>query len=355
MQHILYNADRPVLVFDFEDMYLEVLDDTFLPFALRSRISTSNFTSRQTVQKSLRDIDAIKDFLSGRVLSFSRRNAKTILDVAMFPQHLSTNSRVSIALACCSLSMTDNFWTAKEGENLCFADVNLRRNKLSDASYPIAILGKHISATREELRSDIMGQGMFPKFWYRNNDKVELWKTDKMSDFSNTKAEIIVSDILDTTDIPHVRYHKKIRDDIVFAVSECFVTDDVSFVTAFDVTTYFGEDAVRAANVTDFANMCVLDYIFANMDRHAGNWGFLVDNKKNCIQSMAPLFDHNQALIADEFETDINDLLYEPTGSTFLETIKKFAFTANVDIDKSLLPEKCRARYDVYLKCKDGL
>ena len=79
MRYTLYNTDRKVLAFDFKDMYLEVLDDEFLPYALRGRICTSSCDTKADIKKTLHDIDAVKDFLSNRVLSFRRSNAKAIL------------------------------------------------------------------------------------------------------------------------------------------------------------------------------------------------------------------------------------------------------------------------------------
>lgn len=353
MRYTLYNTDRKVLAFDFKDMYLEVLDDEFLPYALRGRICTSSCDTKADIKKTLHDIDAVKDFLSNRVLSFRRSNAKAILNAAHFPQKISTNNRAQIALSCMSLSMTDNFWTKPDDtSDLKFADVNLRKNKLSDASYSIAILGKPVLATRDELRSDVMGQGMYSKFWKNVDDTVEIWKTDKTNTFVNTNAELQVSELLDTCDIPHVRYRREIRDGRVFAVSKCFVDDEMSFVTASDVAMSLISNDLLDFDATGFANMCVTDYVFANTDRHSDNWGFLVNNATNRITKMAPLFDHNQALVADYFGTDIRDLIYEPTGKTYAETLSEYAGVATLELDKDMLPKKCKERYLVYLNAK---
>ena len=158
----LMNGNKPVLEFSLEDMYINVLDNNFLPYELKDFIKTSNpFDFKKTVK----DLETFKDFLSSRVLLLSRENAKVILNVASLPQSLKTEDRIKIVLACKGLSMTDNFWIKEDGECKSFADVNLRNNKLSDASYEIAILGKHISATSEELRPDLYTIGMFPKYW----------------------------------------------------------------------------------------------------------------------------------------------------------------------------------------------
>ena len=91
--------------------------------------------------------------------------------------------------------------------------------------------------------------------------------------------------------------------------------------------------------------MVVADYVTVNTDRNVDNWGFLVNNETNDIKGFAPLYDLNQSLVADEFGTDINDLVYEPTKDTFLNSIRKWAQHSTLDFDKQDLPEKCKERW----------
>ena len=53
-----------------------------------------------------------------------------------------------------------------------------------------------------------------------------------------------------------------------------------------------------------FREMIVMDAAMANVDRHSGNYGFLVDNDTGEILRMAPLFDHNMACLPMMMETD---------------------------------------------------
>ena len=93
-------------------------------------------------------------------------------------------------------------------------------------------------------------------------------------------------------------------------------------------------------------DMCVLDYALANTDRHTGNWGVMV-NSENDIVSMAPMFDLNQALVADVFGTNVSDQLYEPTGITFTESIDKYAHESTIDFAKLTgIPEKIKKRIE---------
>ena len=303
----------------------------------------------------MRDISVVKDFFSGRVLNLSRENAKIILNVTNLPQSLRTDDRLKITFACRALNMEDNFWLKKEGENLFFSDVNLRKNSLSEKSYDIAILGHHISATVDELRSDLSSAGMFPKFWKRENGKVFLWKTDKFRG-ANSIAEIRTSEMINRTHAGDaVNYFLVEKDGLKFSVSECITTDQKSLIHAQDGIDYCNHNNLSFHEylsdlfgkeywITKFSNMCVYDYVFANTDRHSENWGFFV-NENNKIREMAPLYDFNQCLLADEFGTDIDSLIYEPTGLTFKETIEKYGCYRSIDFSGVNLSKECKKRW----------
>ena len=201
---------------------------------------------------------------------------------------------------------------------------------------------------------------MFAKTWRRSGNSVEMWKTDKMTGNINTLAEIRMSEMLDKSNVNHVKYKKETKDGLIFSVSKCFASNAKSFVCAQEVKDYCShigipfEKYIAEYFPEDFANMAVVDYVFANTDRHFENWGFLVDNETNEITSFAPLFDHNQALIADEFNTNIDELIYEPTGSLFLSSLKNTSKMATLQLDKDALPEKCRIRYEKYLYFRES-
>ena len=92
--------------------------------------------------------------------------------------------------------------------------------------------------------------------------------------------------------------------------------------------------------------MAAIDYMFSNTDQHLENFGFLVDNKTNQIVNMAPLCDHNQALVADVLENDISDLLYEPTGKTLKESAELCFADANLKMDWNKCEERGLLEFD---------
>lgn len=349
MARLLMNGDIPVLRYNDNYTKLEVLNNDFLPFSLRDYIKT---TDSMDLDKCIDDINTLRDYLAGRVIKYNRENAKTILNVASLSQSLNQKEKLKIVEACNGLTMTDNFWIKDEGDNRLFKDVCLRNNKLSEASYIIAILGKHISATREELKPDLTTLGMFAKYWKRSESgKVELWKTDKTTENINTNAEILVSDILEGSNVNYVKYRKEHKDDKDFAVSECIASNDVSYIHMIEIAdwcAHTGRDFLRLMNQyfkDDFYKMCLVDYVIFNTDRHIENWGVLVDNSTNEIISLAPLMDHNQALIADYMGIDIDELIYEPMNKTFAESVEIAAKQVKLELDESKLPDKCLKRY----------
>ena len=92
--------------------------------------------------------------------------------------------------------------------------------------------------------------------------------------------------------------------------------------------------------------MAAIDYMFSNTDRHLENFGFLVDNKTNQIVDIAPLYDHNQALVADVLENDILDLLYEPTGKTLKESTELCFTDTNLEMDWNKCEERGLLEFD---------
>lgn len=343
---ILMNGDTPVLYFSLDDYVIKVLNNDFLPYPLKDFIKSTQFTGPADLAKNGRCMDVLKDFLSGRILNLSKSNAKEILNSAGLQSVMKTSERIKICIACRGLSITDNFWIKEDVEQIRFSDVNLRKKHLRDAAFEVSVLGHVLSVSKEILKPDIGTQGMFAKTWNRAENKIELWKTDRTDEKINTKAEIRVSEILDKTSVPHVKYSGLEKDGVYMAVCECIANDDISLVSGQDLKDWCEHTKkdfmsyIQSINKTLFAQMVVADYLLSNTDRHLENFSFLVDNKTNEIINMAPLYDHNQALVADLLGNDVSDLIYVPTGKTLKESAEAFFADADLRIDWDALKKE---------------
>lgn len=345
---ILMYQNTPVLQYDLEkSICIQVLNNNLLPFALRDYIKDIEPDSGLfNTEELMSTVFALRDFLSCRVLNLSRENAKAILKTAAFPQSLKTEDRIRIVESCRGLSMSDSYWLKKEDEPITFEDINLRTKSLSDAAFEISIEGKILSVSRDILVPDLGTQGMFAKTWHRNKDgAVELWKTDKTDNCLCTKAEIQMSNILDCTGISHVPYLPKFLHGKLLAICENVASDKYSMVTASDFKEWCNHtnrdflQEVERLSLTDFANMCVADYLFGNADRHMENFAFYMDKDGN-LRGMVPLFDHNQALLPDLFGTNVGELFYEPTETTMLEAAAKYYRFTDLKINWNALQEQ---------------
>lgn len=76
-----------------------------------------------------------------------------------------------------------------------------------------------------------------------------------------------------------------------------------------------------------FREMIVMDAVMANVDRHAGNYGFLVDNDTGEILRMAPLFDQNMACLPMMMEHDDFDeylsMIGPKIGASFVSIARR--------------------------------
>lgn len=347
---LLMNEDREVLKFDFEDMYMEVLNNQYLPFALKDYLATSDYSTKESIKNSSHQLYVLKDYLANRTLSLSKENAKQILNALALPQSSKIDEKLKIVYACQGLSMTDNIWIKEEDDKRTFSEVNLRNNHLKDAAVPISLLGFNISSTNDILAPDISTGGMFAKTWYRGETGIELWKTDKTTDGINTKAEVQASKLLDNTNVNHVHYELFQLDGKYVCKCKNLASDDISLVDGYELSDYCVHhntdllSYMETYYLKDMSKMCVIDYILGNTDRHLGNIQFFVDNKTNEITDIAPLIDHNQSLIADIFKTDIKDIRYELTNMTLFESACKYYNYSGLQIDVDKFPKKCVER-----------
>lgn len=119
--------DTEILYFDLDDFVVTVIRNDLLAFCLRSDIKEPD---------SLKDIphnvQAVKSYLSSRILSRSRDNAKQIYAAFQIPQLDTIDNRVNICIKCRGVSIQDSYWIRKDNEKVGWSDINIRQNKLGD-------------------------------------------------------------------------------------------------------------------------------------------------------------------------------------------------------------------------------
>ena len=121
-----------VLYFNLPDFTVEVLREDLLPYFLRSNIRRASETKALDMKDIMYNVQTVKSYLSSRMLSLSRDNAKKIYAAFQIPQVDSIDNRVNICIKCRGVSIQDSYWIQEENESDTWESINIRQNKLKD-------------------------------------------------------------------------------------------------------------------------------------------------------------------------------------------------------------------------------
>lgn len=241
---------------------------------------------------------------------------------------LNLNRPMNIIKVSKGLSLNDCYWIVEEGFDGTFEKLNLYDNRFSQVLALIAFTG-YGSSIRTSLAScpEFTTNGTLPKCWRRTDGVIKLYKGGT-SGFSNTGnepySEYYAAQVAKTLSIDAIEYGLSKWKGELCSTCELFTSKDYSFLPVGRVVTAGGMKAVSeyyqmlGAKYRDaLHDMFVLDAVICNVDRHFGNFGFLVENKTNKIAAPAPLFDHGNALFnfagADDLESEQTLTAYADT------------------------------------------
>lgn len=330
--------DITLIDFDLSSNRLVVLNQDLLPYSLRRRL----VNTESDIGIIINNILYFKDYLSSRVLSLSRENAKQIYTMFGIPQRNDTATRVKICLLCKGVSIQDSFWVRTGNER--WEDVNIRQNRLSDI-VDVALYGKPPSVTTNRICPELSTKGLFRKAWVREKDGLYLLKSDRTSNNINTRMEVLASQILDCTNIPHTNYTGRVRNTEIGKIyvdkSKCYVDEGHYAVDAWELQEFFGEDfgsVMLNMFGSRFANIPVIDYILANTDRHTENYGCYVDDR-GILTDIIPLYDFNLALVSDVLGTDVSNTYSQMFGKleTLEECMRRYIAYSDIKVDTNKL------------------
>lgn len=282
----------------------------------------------------------INDWIDGRQIAKHRVAIERLMrELGMTTRH------DFIDMARC-LSLTDTFWMKRADEELTWDDVSLYRNPFDDVIARIAfdgtgMYGRANSPTSPEFATS----GSFAKCWVREDGEISLLKRGSIG-YANAGfepySEVLAANLLSAARIDHVPYSIVRFHGALASKCPLFTSEAVGFVSAhrffnrpFDVDDMLAFCAKHNAEES-FREMVVMDAVMANVDRHAGNYGFLVDNATGDVLCMAPLFDHNMACLPLMMESD--------DFEEYVSTVGPKIGTDFVDIARALLTPAIRAK-----------
>lgn len=229
----------------------------------------------------------------------------------------------------------DSYWVKEDEEEVAWDNINIRENELCDI-IDLSLSGFSPKITTNSICPELTTKGLFRKGWIHLGDRLYLLKSDKTTEYVNTRMEVLASEILDCFEnrIESIVYLSDIKDTAsgtaYVSICQNFVGEEYSFVEAWEVMDYCRRCGIPFREYclehwgSEFASIPVLDYIIINTDRHTQNYGFLMNNHTGKIDKLAPLFDLNCALVADYFQCDARDTLSQMFNTK--ETLRDLAF-----------------------------
>ena len=232
---------------------------------------------------------------------------------------LNLNRPMTIISVCKALSLNDCYWVAEDGDTSTFAKINLYDNPFSNVLAALAFTG-YGSSIRSSLTSspEFTTNGMLRKCWRRISGKIYLYKGGTEG-ASNTGfepySEFYVAQVAQAMGINAIPYGLSKWKGTLCSTCELFTSKNYAFLPVGRLVTRGGFKAVTEyyqqlgpAYLAALGDMVILDALICNVDRHFGNFGFLIDNQTNQIVSHAPLFDHGNSLFSlagqDAWESD---------------------------------------------------
>lgn len=222
-----------------------------------------------------------------------------------------------------SASINDTFWIKSDTENISWEDVSLYQNDFNETISKLAFEGIGLYGIEfSSMVPELSTEGSFRKCWRREADGIFLYKRGQDGAFNaglEPYCEIMSSEIAskfckESVDYEMVQLYGE-------RATKCrlFTNEAEGYVpiAKFDVQRnirellkFFSEVGSEDA----FRRMIILDGITFNVDRHAGNYGVLIDNDTLKPIKMAPIFDFNLAMLPYVIPEEFSDI-----GSKLLE------------------------------------
>lgn len=276
--------------------------------------------------KRVKDADL---WLETRAIDSHRANSR-LLKKAL---KLKEKDDISTAYYVHGATITDNYWVKPLDSALTYEDIRFK----SDAFSLLALKGTYASFDKAANSiytntPELTNTGSFEKCWRLVNGN---WWIYKSATHHELFSELFIYRFGKALGMNMAVYEQDKR---------CIRTLDFTNNASFNFEPAFTfmadnedyEDVLKALTtlcpqaIDDYVRMIILDTIVANPDRHTANFGLLRSIKTGKLIGLAPVFDHNMALISHG---------YLPTPSKYDLLINSFnEFIANHPEFKRLIP-----------------
>lgn len=249
-------------------------------------------------------------WLETRAIDSNRPNSR-LLKRALGLNEYDTISAVIYVNAA---TITDNYWIKPLDSELTYEDIRFNDSSFSD----LALRGDYSSFNRaagsiNSHTPELTNTGSFEKCWKLIDGK---WWMYKSADHNEMFSELFIYHFGKELNLNMAVYKRGTK-----CIKSLDFTDNAS-INLEPAFTFMGDNedyeevysrltglCPQAAD--DYVRMVFLDTVIVNPDRHTANFGLMRDTVSGDLIGLAPLFDHNMALIARGYPK-------KPTNKDFL-------------------------------------
>lgn len=288
------------------------------------------------------------DWINSRCIPINREN----IDRAL-PKLGVSNSRLLITKWFFA-SLTDHYWITPKLSEVVWEDINLFQNSFID-NFGNILMGTAQKTISMKTPDTSLG-GQLKKKWKIVDDVRTLIKDGSGESKQEIFNEVIATEICNRLNIHCIPYSLFQQENNVYCACPCFASNDVEFVSAYDVLGTIKNDytiSMYEHYITTLENygisnvrqklehMLLLDFIIGNIDRHFNNFGVLRNSDTLEFIDVVPIFDTGSSLGSNKaapfFHIDKNDEIcsFEIDEFTQFHLIKnKYDLSAlnNIDI-----------------------
>ena len=191
------------------------------------------------------------------------------------------------------LSLNDVYWVVPDDFSGTWSECNLYDNPFSEALAEIAFTGHGKFDPRKVTTSpEMTTNGMLPKCWVREDDGIYLYKGGGKGEGLEPYSEFHASQVAAALGFKHVEYELAKYKGRLCSKCRLFTSDRYGYLPASKLP-----DRDEILRDDRFLSTFVFDALIFNVDRHLGNFGYMIDNDTNEIVDVAPIFDNGYGLM----------------------------------------------------------
>ena len=274
--YLILSKDTPVA--KWENNRLTVLDDQLLPLFL-SRVHNADM------------------WLETRAIDSHRANSR-LLKKAL---RLTGRDDVSTVMHVNGATITDNYWIKPIDSDLTYEQVRFDNAYFSRLALKGTYDSFNKAATSKHSKTpELTNIGSFEKCWKLRDGE---WWMYKKANHNEQFSELFICELGRELGMNMAHYERgegcvRSKDftdgaKVNFEPAMAFMGDNEEYE---DVIASLEKLCPQA--IPDYIRMIFMDTITANPDRHTNNFGLLRDTETGELLGLAPMFDHNMALIS---------------------------------------------------------